>query len=102
MDHKRKLFDELSAMGFMNLRTLPDGRLIGVYNLMYSYGLCVGIKVNHIEYDSYAYRYCYAHYEDAVLAAATWDGIGDPPGPWIKLKGHPERPDELGPGAKGI
>lgn len=102
IEHKRKLCDELAAMGFMYLRMLPDGRLIGVYRFMYTYGLCVGIQMNAEQYDAYQYRYCYAQCKDAAMAATTWDGTGDPPGPWIKLKGHPDRPDALGPGAKEL
>jgi hypothetical protein len=28
-------------------------------------------------------RYCYKQQQDALIASATWDGDGDPPGDWI-------------------
>lgn len=57
---------------------------------VYTTGLFVGLT--DIGYDR---RYCYEHAKDAIVAVLTWDGRGDPPGPWIK-----EKPgDRLGPGA---
>jgi hypothetical protein len=32
-------------------------------------------------------RYCFANMYQAITALATWDGVGDPPGKWIKHKG---------------
>lgn len=100
MAEKRRPFSEYEDAGFLAVRRLPDGRVIGVYRFMYSFGLCVDIQTHDLEKDAYAYRYCYASGKDAAMAVFVWDGVGDPPGPWIKLKGHPDRPDELGPGAK--
>jgi hypothetical protein len=83
------------ANGYPFVRQLPDGRWIGVSLFIYTVGLCV-----ELDAFSYRYRYCYAYLKDAHAALTTWDGTGDPPGPWIKLKGHPTRGDVLGPGAK--
>lgn len=74
------------------VRRLPDGRWAAVVAMIYTWGLCVDMTVT-----SYAYRYCYAKEADAVAALRAWDGRGDPPGPWIKLKGLGV--DRLGPGA---
>ena len=74
----------LEGEGYQHIRTLPDGRLIGLYPFAFTWGLVVGM-------DAYGYesRYCYEHYKDAHVAAVVWDGAGDPPGPWIKHKGAP-------------
>jgi hypothetical protein len=32
-------------------------------------------------------RYCFEHYSDALDSLMSWNGIGDPPGDWIKQKG---------------
>lgn len=37
---------------------------------------------------AYAGRYCYEHAHEARAALVAWDGVGHPPGPWIKCKGY--------------
>lgn len=74
---------------------IKAGVVYGVCPMAYTYGLCVGVGAY-----GYAYRYCYERKIDAVIAMKAWagDGHGDPPGPWIKLKGH-QSGERLGPGA---
>ena len=80
--------------GYVAVRKLPvTEQWVGVMPMNFTCGLFVGLDET-----GYAYRYCYPTLTDAVMAAATWTGEGDPPGPWIKLKGHPEG-ERLGPGA---
>ena len=86
--------DFFFEQGYTAVRQLPDGRWIGVLKLIYTCGLVVGLDES-----GYQYRYCYHRYVDAVRDAERWDGVDDPPGPWVKLKGHKERGDVLGPGA---
>jgi hypothetical protein len=73
-------------------RQVPGVGLCGVQPQIYTVALMVGLDEM-----GYRYRYCYPTYMDATLALHTWDGKGDPPGPWIKLKGHPAG-ERLGPG----
>lgn len=80
------------AFGYHNARALPDGTIIAVCPMLFTTALIVGIS--EIGYER---RYCYERDVDAFVAANTWDGIGDPPGDWVK-----EIPgDRLGPGAWG-
>ena len=67
---------------YLLMRTLPDGRVFGVHPLLYHWTL-------HVDIDDFGYneRYCYPDLADALLACATWDGAGDPPGFWNR---HPE------------
>jgi hypothetical protein len=67
--------------GYSNVRQLSDGRWIGIRDMMYTTGLFVNL--NKVGYE---YRYCYENFTDAAIACDTWNGIGDPPGPWIKQK----------------
>ena len=83
----------LESQGYRSLRELPDGTIIGVCRQMFTTGLFVGLTSF-----SYSHRYCYELWNDATKACRMWDGTGDPPGPWIKLKGTKE--ERLGPGAK--
>ena len=94
MDYDEKTVQYFHVMGYAMVRQLPDGRWIGVSRFLYTAGLCVGLGPS-----KYEYRYCYARYIDAIRAAEQWDGHDDPPGPWIKLKGHLTRGEVLGPGA---
>lgn len=82
----------LAEMGYKNVRVLPDGQVIGTMKMMFTCGLMIGMDESGV-----AARYCYENESDAAVAARTWDGTGDPPGPWIKYKGPPE--ERLGPGA---
>lgn len=85
--------DLLIEYGYVSPRQLPDGRWVAVCQYFYTAGLVVDCTAL-----GYAYRYCYGAMADALMAVKTWDGHGDPPGPWIKLKGHPTRGEEAGPG----
>lgn len=80
------------TLGYRAVRQLPDGRWIGVTAFIYTAGLVVGLTAS-----SYDYRYCYATLAAALRDAEQWDGTGDPPGPWIKLKGHPTRGEVMNP-----
>ena len=76
----------LESLGYFALRELPDGRWIGLQQMLFTCGLFVDLNEN-----GYDHRYCYATVADALAAVGTWDGAGDPPGPWIKRKGRGER-----------
>ena len=82
----------LRENGYIAWRLMPDGTMNGVMKFLFTYGLMVGFDLV-----GYRRRYCYGNLGDAVAALATWDGAGDPPGPWIKEKPS----DRCGPGAKG-
>lgn len=75
---------------------VPQGILLGYYCLVelatgekaalsiqnFTTGLTVGLDDT-----GYRCRYCYETVEPALKDLLTWDGQGDPPGPWIKHKG---------------
>jgi|HubBroStandDraft_2_1064218.scaffolds.fasta_scaffold00002_96 hypothetical protein len=63
-----------------------DGRgLCGLMPMTFTIGLFYGLDAD----GNYTGRYCFADLAPAKLAIETWDGIGDPPGPWIKHNGIP-------------
>jgi len=82
-------------------RELPGRGVCGVQPFMFSCGLLTELRffdefgVEDGGYD-YAARYCYPNLTEALAAIATWDGQGDPPGPWIKEKIS----ERLGPGSR--
>lgn len=82
------------AFGYTEPKIMPDGTLAALGKQMYTTGIVVGI-----DEDGYAGRFCYTSHAVAATALREWDGIGDPPGPWIKYKG--DGGERLGPGAVG-
>lgn len=77
-------------------RRLIDGRVCGVQNFMYTAGLLIDLTFQgEAMFYDYSARYCYPDVVSAVVALATWDGEGDPPGNWVKEKVS----ERLGPGA---
>lgn len=73
---------EASEMGYAPNRLLPSGELAGVLRMIATYGLFVGLDSS-----GYRTRFCYPTFTSACLALSCWNGVGNPPGPWIKEKG---------------
>jgi hypothetical protein len=90
MNAREEFIHNLHAQGYQMVRELPNVGYIGVMPMLFTFGLFVGLDSR-----SYVRRYCYKHFHEAAHALGTWDGIGDPPGPWIKEK----MSVRLGPGA---
>lgn len=66
-------------------RDLDDGRVIVLYEMIFNVRVCVGPQ-NVGWYDR---GFCYDKTKrmDALIALATWDGNGTPPGEWKKEVG---------------
>lgn len=73
--------DKIAFLGYVAPRRLDDGRWVALLKMLFTTGLFVGI-----DQSGYQTRFCYEHMSDAIAALIEWDGIGDPPGPWIKEK----------------
>ena len=76
---------------YSHWRDIPGQGWCAIHQYAYTYGLVCGIT----EID-WQHRYCFEHQHDALHALTTWDGEGDPPGPWIKHKPS----DRMGPGLR--
>lgn len=73
----------LEENGYTHLHEQSDGSYIGLMDYMFTTGLMVGLTEH-----TYKVRYCYEHFEDALLALKNYtDMNADPEGPWIKAKG---------------
>jgi hypothetical protein len=59
------------------------GKVYALHRFIYTTAILVDCS-----YSGYGYRYCYPNHADAVEAFETWDGLGDPPGNWLKRKGR--------------
>ena len=90
MTARADLVAKLNAEGYTRCTLLLTGELAGIMPMLYTTGLFVGITEA-----GWRTRFCYEHRKDAIAALDAWNGLGDPPGPWIKEKPS----DRLGPGA---
>jgi hypothetical protein len=88
---------EIEALEYEFPRLLPTGEWAALQRMFVTVGLFIGI-------DKFGYtrRFCYPDALSALLALAEWDGVGDPPGPWLVEKGGPI-PDRRNPARfKGV
>lgn len=66
--------------GALLARELDGGVLIVVYPMAFGNGrVCLGTLEDRSGFDD---AWCYATCEQAIEAAAIWDGAGDPPVGW--------------------
>ena len=73
-------------------RALPEGLEVVVVSMIYNDRLCFGESGS----EGYTRGFCFPKDGSAIEAAKTWDGEGDPPGPWIKEVGT----SRYGPGSR--
>jgi len=90
--HMRVDLKWVESLGYQGAIERGPAGICAVQQLLYSGALVVGI--DPFEHTG---RYCYESVELASAALATWDGEGDPPGPWIKFKSA--SCERLGPGS---
>lgn len=74
-------------------RDVGEHHFVGVYRFIYNDRLVFGDLRNEWCYER---GFCFPQDGSAIEAAQSWDGEGDPEGPWIKEVGT----DRYGPGSK--
>jgi len=79
-------FSYLMEIGYLTPRTLPNGEVGAVTQMLFT-----GALVGGLDRIGYKTRFCYPTISEALTALAEWSGDGDPPGNWIKQKGPVER-----------
>ncbi len=83
LDMTEELKQYLESEGYVSIREIPGRGVCALYSFMFTIGLVYGIDLT-----GYKGRWCYDSVIGAVNAISNWDGIGDPPGAWIKYKGE--------------
>lgn len=78
-------FDQVRELGFLHPVRLPDGRIAAIQKNLFTYGIVI------LDEQGVTHRWCYDKFVSAILAILDWNGIGDPPGSWIKQKLPVER-----------
>jgi len=76
----------IESLGYFSPKLLSTGEWAALGKFIFTTGLLVGI-----DEVGYRTRFCYKYSTDALIALNAWDGVGDPPGNWIKEKGSIER-----------
>jgi hypothetical protein len=79
--------NEILALDYLRPRRLANGEWIAIARFVFTFGLVVDIRDD----GTYRTRFCYAGWDQVLEALLQWDGVGDPPGPWIREKGGVER-----------
>jgi hypothetical protein len=79
----------LREADFIEARRLTDGTYVGVLNLMFTKGLCIGIT----PLTSYERRYCYESLGDALAEYRLLQTGDDVPSGWIARR--PELPEDI-------
>lgn len=69
------------ALGYYRAKPLSNGEWLALQRMLYTTGLFIVV-----DEDWWRTRFCYERSADAEAAFAVWDGLGDPPGMWIKQK----------------
>lgn len=80
------IIQRAEELGYRPAKILANGEVAGIIQMLFTWGLFVGIDEH-----GYRTRFCYPTRKEAETALLIWDGLGDPPGPWIKEKGLVER-----------
>jgi hypothetical protein len=78
--------------GYFHLRDIPGRGICGLRKFVFTVGLCYGLDET-----GYVGRYCFSEISEAMGAIDQWkerQGLGDPPGEWIKHKGYREYRNE--------
>lgn len=68
---------------YMFPRYIPEVGWCALYRFGFNWSMLTDITHHGI-----GLRYCYETRNQALVDLQTWDGVGDPPGDWIKAKGY--------------
>jgi hypothetical protein len=69
--------------GYFEIREIEGVGICSLMTFAFTTGLVIGM--NDVGYKG---RYCFSSKEEASQSLKEWDGVGDPPGNWIKYKGY--------------
>lgn len=69
---------EVEAMGYRNVRQLPDGTWAGTIELLYTRAVCTGITEL-----SYAYRWCFEDKQRAIDELNKMQAMDDQLQGWV-------------------
>lgn len=93
-EEKEQLFIQrmISDECYLAVRKMPaTNEFCGIQEMIYTTDLVTGM--NDFGFEN---KYCYEKKQDAMEALFVWDGLEDPPGPWIKAKGREKHNSNIG------
>lgn len=71
--------------GYLALKTLDTGEFAAVVPQLFTFALIV------FDEHTIRKRWCFERKDEAFMSIEEWEGVGDPPGNWIKQKLPVER-----------
>jgi hypothetical protein len=77
-----------SHSSYQHFKLLEKGPYTGHWAHLAPMMFTVGIMVSSSAHGQPITRWCYPGFVESFLALQEWDGVGDPPGDWIKQKGE--------------
>lgn len=81
VDDEIAFIARMEANGYRHVRKLASGEWAGVRQVLFATWLFLGLD----ETGSRT-RFCFSRWREAVESLEAWDGVGFPPGWWIKQK----------------
>jgi len=78
---------QLMDYGYGCIIEVPGRGVCAVSRMAFTTGLFYNIDIVSEAKGCYEGRYCFKTMLDAIESLVQWDGVGDPPGGWIKHKG---------------
>jgi hypothetical protein len=90
----KEQLSRLSYGSYQHFKKLEKGPYTGHWAHLAPMMFTVGVMVSNSDDGNPITRWCYHSFVGAFLGLQEWDGVGDPPGDWIKEKGRDgERPN---------
>lgn len=83
----KEQLSRLSEGSYRHFKLLENGPYLGHWAHLAPMVFTVGIMVSNSNNGNPITRWCYPGFVPAFRALQEWDGVGDPPGDWIKEKG---------------
>lgn len=81
----------LKQDGHVIIKELPDGKVVALHEQIFTTALLLvtdNYKTKAVDtyWNGWIRRFCYEERLEALIAGRQWDGVGDPPGKWVKEK----------------
>lgn len=74
MNKKTTMLEFLELEGYYNIHSLDDGIIIGLYDFIFTTGICYELNLQ-----GYSGRYCYNNKTMAIQQMHAWLRTGTPP-----------------------
>lgn len=85
MSDARRLLDLAKNQGYYAMKLLATGEMAALSTQLFTVGIIV------FNQNCILKRWCFEEGDEALASLRAWEGVGDPPGNWVKQKLPVER-----------